>query len=544
MNGYRRFWAPGAPVMRVLRKGWQDESGAIIVLSLFSFVVMILVAGLAIDFAHFEERRTRMQATLDRAVLAAADIQQTLQPVDVVEDYFARAGLADSPVSVNVENGLNFREVNARTRVTVPTMFVNLVGVPNFSSPAGSGAEERIGDVEISLVLDVSGSMSNIGAGATRSKIDLLKTAANEFVDTMFETIQPPGVPPGKLSMSIVPYNQQVALGADLGNDFTFTNEHNSSHCVDFTAADFTRTGISDTQVLRRTSVADMRNTTIRLLECQQAPSRDVIALSNSAGLLKAKIGQLVADGDTAIDIGMKWGVALIDPQLRGLVNKRANNGKVSNELRGRPFDYGREDALKVVVLMTDGENTNTHSLKDGFRSGPSDLVRGRDNVLYYHNPARSGEADFCRSGCSTSSTATNRFRTLAEIGGSFTRLTYQEVWQQLSLNGYATNFVAFGRATRNSSTDRRAIAEQFVAQARESSGPSEKNINLAAVCNAAKQEGTVVFAIGFEAPAAGRSVLRSCATGDAYYYDAAGTTISDAFAGIASAINALRLTQ
>lgn len=529
MNGYRRVWAPDALLVKVLRKAWRDENGAIIVLSLFCFVVMILVAGLAIDFAHFEERRTRMQATLDRAVLAAADIQQTLKPVDVVEDYFTRAGLGDSPVTVNETKGVNFRTVKARTRVNVPTMFVNLVGVPSFSSPAGSGAEERIGDVEISLVLDVSGSMGDIGAGATKTKIALLQGAASEFVDTMFSAIQAPGVPPGKLSMSIIPYNQQVALGADLGNDFTFTGEHNSSHCVDFTAADFTRTGISDTQVLRRTSAADMRNTSISRLECQQASSRDVTALSNSAGQLKAKIGQLVADGDTAIDIGMKWGVALVDPQLRGLVNKRANKGKVSTDLRGRPFDYRSKDALKVVVLMTDGENTRTFSVRDGFRTGPSNLVRGRDNVLYLHRPGNAQGADFFRSRSRTG-------RTLAQIGGGFTRLTYQELWQQMSVRGFADNFAAFG----GNDTGFYARAVEVVDNRQ--GGP--KDANLTAVCNAAKQQGTVIFAIGFEAPAAGRSVLKSCATGDAYYYDAVGTSISDAFAGIASAINALRLTQ
>ena len=70
------------------------------------------------------------------------------------------------------------------------------------------------------------------------------------------------------------------------------------------------------------------------------------------------------------------------------------------------------------------------------------------------------------------------------------------------------------------------------------------KDSQLLAACSAAKAQGVVVFAIGFEAPEAGRSVMRSCASADAYYYDAAGLSISEAFAGIASAINALRLTQ
>jgi Flp pilus assembly protein TadG len=504
------------------------DRGSIIVLSLFLFLGILMVAGLAVDFAHFEERRTRMQATLDSAVLAAADINQALEPTDVVNDYFERAGLDDSPVNVSVNEGLNFRSVKATTRVTVPTMFVRLVDVDQFSSPAGSTAEENIGNVEISLVLDVSGSMGDTGAGSSDTKIQLLRVAAGEFVDTMFDSIQAPGLPAGKLSMSLVPYNQQVALGSDLGSDFNFTTEHNKSHCADFTSADFSSAGISPTQLLKRTAHGDFRYSYSPpyFIECQQQADHDVLALGNSRSTLKTRINQLQDGGDTAIDIGMKWGVALLDPALRPLVDTRISEGKTDAALAGRPFDYGLDDALKVVVVMTDGQNTNTYAIRDQYKSGPSSLVKGKDNKYYYYYPPRSGTSDFY-------DTSANRWRSLSYIGGSYTVLDYADVWSLMSVPYFSTNYVK--EATGSSSFASNAITKTSY---------GDKDDQLLAVCNAAKQQGVVVFAIGFEAPNEGRAVLQDCATADAYYYDAEGTTISDAFAGIASAINALRLTQ
>lgn len=58
----------------------RDEDGSIILFSLFLFVLMILIGGMAVDLMRFETRRVHMQNTLDSAMLAAADLTQTLDP--------------------------------------------------------------------------------------------------------------------------------------------------------------------------------------------------------------------------------------------------------------------------------------------------------------------------------------------------------------------------------------------------------------------------------------------------------------------------------
>ena len=45
----------------------RDEEGSLLIFGLFAFVMMLLLAGVSLDLMRFEERRTRLQATIDRA---------------------------------------------------------------------------------------------------------------------------------------------------------------------------------------------------------------------------------------------------------------------------------------------------------------------------------------------------------------------------------------------------------------------------------------------------------------------------------------------
>ena len=111
----------------------RDESGSIIVFSLFVMVIMLMVGGLGVDIMRTEARRAELQATLDRAVLAAADLQQTRDPETVVRDYVAKAGMSDSLGAVEVVQALNMRTVRAEARSTVPTMMLKFAGMTSLA---------------------------------------------------------------------------------------------------------------------------------------------------------------------------------------------------------------------------------------------------------------------------------------------------------------------------------------------------------------------------------------------------------------------------
>lgn len=119
----------------------------------------------------------------------------------MVEDYVEKAGLTDKLESVVVLDRLSSRDLQATARAAINPFFLQIVGIEAFDAQAGSRAAQAITNVEITLVLDVSGSM--LGA-----KIANLRAAASHFVAGMLDSD-----PNQRVSISVVPYNAQVHLG-------------------------------------------------------------------------------------------------------------------------------------------------------------------------------------------------------------------------------------------------------------------------------------------------------------------------------------------
>ncbi len=154
-----------------LRAFGRDEGGAIIAMTLIFFLTMLVLGGIAVDFMRFESRRAMLQSTADRAVLAAAKIPEgnlpgsyeslaTAQKATVV-DYFEKSGFGDSIVgepSTGVIDGYN--TVSVESRFELDSLFIDMLGIDTISAPAASTALEGVSDIEISLVVDISGSMA------------------------------------------------------------------------------------------------------------------------------------------------------------------------------------------------------------------------------------------------------------------------------------------------------------------------------------------------------------------------------------------------
>ncbi|WP_158547801.1 TadE/TadG family type IV pilus assembly protein [Rhodosalinus sediminis] len=185
--------------MRRFRRG---EDGALAIWSIFMVLMMLMMAGLGIDFMMNEMRRTQLQGTLDRAVLAAADLDQTLDPEAVVQDYFDKAGLGDDLLAVEPVSGLNFRTVSAQAVTQSDPILLQLAGVERLTAPASGTAEEVIPNTEISLVLDISGSMR------WSERMARLKPAAQDFISTVLEDDAA-----RTTSVNVVPYAGQTNPG-------------------------------------------------------------------------------------------------------------------------------------------------------------------------------------------------------------------------------------------------------------------------------------------------------------------------------------------
>ncbi len=541
-----------------------EENGGAIVFTLFLIMAMLIMSGYAIDMMRFENKRTRLQSTLDRAVLAAADLQQTLPCQSVVLDYFDKSGLLDEVTSVTCTESVNGRTVEATAALNVNTLFMQ--GTDSLLAPASGAATESISDVEIALVLDISGSMRS------NSKIVNLRTAARDFVATVLANDTE-----NRISISIVPFNAQVNLGAPLmaGYNVTDLNGVTNSNCIDLPNSVFNDTGISTSLAMPQSGYFDAASSTTKstTYTSPQAPlfstvstirdavpvckvfANNIVRLPNrNITTLQSQISGLTADGNTSIYLGMKWGMALLDPGSRTMFTNLIASGNMASNLAGRPFDYDRDNTLKVVVLMTDGDHVSSFILNDGYRTGLSPIYRSTGDNRYSirftaGRPAASLTNEYwvphlCIStACKAGTNTAEAWRPAPyNSGGGVVQQTWVQVWSNLRMQWVAWELYA--RALGVDGTTRTNTFNARMNTFRSNTVVNDMNTQLQATCAQARSNGVVVFGIAFEAPTAGQTQIAGCSSSPSHYYNAAGLEISTAFRSIATQIDALRLIE
>ena len=539
------------------RRFWRGEEGTVTIFSLIVFVIMIAVGGVAIDILRYETQRVQLQYTLDRAVLAAASLDQTEDAETVVADYFARSNLENYRLTVTPQTSLTSTRVEAFVEADINLLFMNMFGVHSLTSPASAVAEESVGNLEISLALDVSGSMYG-------NRISQMRTSAENFVNQILEMNE--NSPNGDtVSMSVIPYNGTVNVGTRLASVFTMSDEHDASNCSRFATEEYNTAAIDPSVPIDRLAHADFNHrywySDFYQSQCYSdrnawnpnggpLDTAAIVPWSSNATELVDAIRALNAGGSTAIDLGMKWAVGLLDPAAQPALSGLIANEEVSSDFEGRPFSYDNTETLKVIVLMTDGENYDRADLREEFQEGPSYVYYHSDHYrwsIYY--PGRNQYwIPNPTSSWNPSNNGPNNY------WGSWSNEPYRGdeseaiSWQTLFANYTASKIAAdfFSRpAQRSGNYDfynyMRYYAFETYATA------SDADANTRAACDAARAEGITVFTIGFQAPWHGQQLMQYCATTPAHYYpitNGGSLDIADAFASIATSINRLRLVR
>ena len=541
-----------APPRAALRRFAREEDGSMVIFGLFVAMITFVTLGLAVDAMHAEYERTKLQSTCDRSILAAADLDQPYDSGKVVQSYFAAAGLADAlDADPQVEETLNSRTVRLAAGQETRTNFLHMVGVDTLSLAVDCAANETVPEVEISLVLDVSGSMNENG------RLPRLRTAAREFVDTVID--QDADVQ--RVSVSIVPFATQVNVGPGILDGLPVTQEHDRSHCVDFDGAAFGSPEVrrSEADPLRRTAHFEVatyaRGPDAIDYVCPPSASRQIMPWSHDVGALQAYIDDLQVAGSTSIDIGAKWGTALLDPSMRDIVDDRVDQGLVHAHFRNRPASYEFEEALKVMVIMSDGENFPQQVLKNTYRSGPSgiwvdeapDAPAGghADDDYSTHVHYQGQDYWYQHSDIGWQRNAQGQWSYNQNDRGWHTEphgghagareLDWPELFDRVSVMWWSANL------------HREVYGGDYLTAyygAFSSISADVKDARTKAICAAARKAGIIVYTVSFEAPSRGQAALFGCASSEAHYFDVKGIEITEAFRAIASQINQLRLVE
>jgi len=426
-----------------LKRFRSDQDGSMTVYTFFILMFMLIMGGVAVDTMRQEMHRAKLQANLDAAVLSAASAPYDEDPntpdaEERIKDHFKKANLENYLHTFNEGDVIiteKTAKVSASASQELDTYFMRLSGIKTLKANAASTARTGVQQLEVVLVLDVSGSMSG-------DRLDSLKTAAKSFVTQIIDNSDG-----GKVAFSIVPYSFNSAPPEAIYNELNVNTAHHYSRCLTFHEDDFedpyieskdsyigndrkyTQTiftsidyGSWDNADFGNVGNGDITNTYTSAYNsaCYADPRFEILAYSSNETDLHDKIDALTAAGGTSSEMGVKWGAALLDPNFQTVGTALKTNAQiipvtndegaitstrnmtVASELVTLPEAYGSSKAMKIMVIMGDGANSNTYVLRDPNNHFDPDQAdahtiddyRGPDSNLYLLNEPAATETE------------------------------------------------------------------------------------------------------------------------------------------------------
>ena len=516
----------------------KDERGTFTIFIAFTFLTMVVAAGFAWDVIRYEAMRTHVQLAIDNAALAAAALDQQidpetgekLDPESVANDYLAAIHM---PYDVEFDpvaeiNTATERKVNISAVADLNTYFLTVAGQKSMRATVLSSAYEKNAKVEISLVLDISGSMGS------PTKIGSLITGAQNFVTSMLaaNTSSEPNI----VSINLIPYSTYVNVGPDLFEELGVTPQHSQldnarqGYCVSFNSGAYSDTDFPTSGEMEFATVFGYTNYYnydglaghySSSPYCTTQEWAQIRVMSNNATELNAQIGAFQATTQTSIDDAVKWGSALLDPSANTAVQALAGlpNGssqKVDSGFSDRPASYDSEETNKILVVMTDGVNTTQYNMKSNYNSSDD-----TPPAVWYRE-------DLTGDGVITYTMPLN-----LDIDGDgeddWTQLNWPELWSIETVRDYITNT---------------SQSDQWYTYMDYSRTGSQKNNNLDNICSAAKNEGVKIYTIAYEASSSSAQTMLDCSSGENYAYTATESDIGEIFSNIGSGIKKLQLVD
>lgn len=203
-----------------MRSILRNQSGNVLAITAAATLPMIAVIGGAVDISRVYVTKSRLQAACDAAVLAGRKAMTTVTYTDPAK---ARA---NAMFAFNFQDkdyrttGTSFAssadakgKVSGTANTTVPMLLMKIFGTRSTAVSVKCSADIQIPNIDIVMVLDVTGSMdkcpdgNNCGYGETK-KIDALKIAAKDFYTTLATALA--GNTTSQVRYGFVPYDEAV----------------------------------------------------------------------------------------------------------------------------------------------------------------------------------------------------------------------------------------------------------------------------------------------------------------------------------------------
>lgn len=217
-------------IFRLTRDLSRRTNGSVSLLFALLTVIFFSFIGAAIDYSRWNNAQGRTADALDAALLNAARALQTSQGTETAmavaqkvfdENAASRLKLSDPHLNITIApDGL---ALDGRATGKVRTPFMALMRLPALhvtatsrvgfgnGSSGGGGGGGGTSELEISMMLDVTGSMCDDGSGPcnSSSKMDALKLASSDLINIVLKGNN------SNARIALVPFATRIRLGPD-----------------------------------------------------------------------------------------------------------------------------------------------------------------------------------------------------------------------------------------------------------------------------------------------------------------------------------------
>lgn len=330
------------------------ERGNVSVIFTLATFGLVLASGVAVDFGRLTVARTSLSAAADAAVLQVGssslekqDEMLSLAGVAMKQNYDQSEHGELVRLNISYKDDVIILSATARFK----TSFMSMVGIPTVDVPVSAEVTRSGNNIEVSLVLDATGSMKG-------ARITALKNAAKDFINAVVWDKQTQLYS----KAAIVPYSMGVNVGAFADvvrgtvasgtctapgcQSYRFKNQFNNNKSFGVSTCVSERIGseaYTDASALKYPvgfNYPSPNNPCIQY---------EIIPLTADKARLTAVIDQLDGSGSTASQVGVAWGWYVLSRDF-GIWSGAS-----------QPAAYGTKNVNKITVIMTDGEFNSSY---------------------------------------------------------------------------------------------------------------------------------------------------------------------------------------
>lgn len=342
---------------RVVATFQNDERGSIAMMFGLMLMVLLTLAGLAVDYGRIMLARHALNDATDAAGLATgrALMDGTLTEAEakqIGQTYFDENAKTlakvqtQVPVPVITPDLVN-STVTVTAQVTVPMTLMAIAGFKNVLVPSTSTIAFDGKDLEVGMALDITGSMNDVPPGGGPRKIDGLKVAFKSFA----ETLMPASPQLGRsIRIGIMPFSASVNLGK-------YAAAASSNRSQDGCITERIKPTYSDKSPANGGSF-DVAADGVANIDPTEGgvgsnryfcPGPSVMPLTDNRNALINQVKTFSPGGYTAGHLGVQWGWNLISEDYASFWGGSSAPAPYALTQGSKP------KLIKAMILMTDG---------------------------------------------------------------------------------------------------------------------------------------------------------------------------------------------